>query len=127
MSLELTDWIDHHEGRKEFDKSHFYTLLMEQSADSISENEYERFFQFFTGKELLKQNLKSYFKKIDYREKISDLKSFLLMATKEDINEKKQLISDDELLEILNKEIIYVDDFSQVSKAQLGEWHAEFM
>lgn len=128
MSLELNDWIDYCEEKKDFDKSHFYTLfLQEDNSKGFSSYEYQKIFKYFSEKDELINRLTQYFSHENYKSQIDDLKTFLILSTRKDIEEKKQALDDDELLNILSRNIYFVEDFNEFCDYQLDEWNGEYI
>ncbi len=128
MDLKLDDWIDYCESKKDFDKSHFYSFfLRNDNKKGFSDYEYQKIFKYFTNKDELIRRLKEYFSKENYINQIDDLKDFLILSTRKDIEEKKQVLDDDELLKILDKKIYFLEDFNEFSEYQLDEWNGEYI
>lgn len=127
MSLELNDWVEYSRGHKDFDKKHFYTLLMDNdNGKAISDEEYLTVFEHFPNYTDLITRLKRYYSASRPIE-IDNLEQFLIQKVKKDIEQKCRAIDDKELLSILNKDIKFIEDFNKVDAAQLGDWHGEFM
>lgn len=126
MSLELEDWIDFNKGIKEFDKSHFYTLLMDNDDGiSITEDEINLVFSFFPNSHELSNRLKSYYSNVDFRKSIHDLPKYLIQATTEDVKSKLKLFISDELKPFLENEIHFVESIEEITSSKLEDWQNE--
>lgn len=127
MSLDLNDWIDYNNGIKDFDKSHFYTLFMDNNnGKTIVDEELQIVFQNMPNSIKLAERLKEYYA-VRRQNNVINTEEFLKETVREDIEQKKIAINDKELLSILNKKIEFVKDYNKVEEAQLEEWHSEFI
>ncbi len=120
MNLQLEDWKAFCEGEKDFDKSHFHTLLMKNEYhEDISKEEYNNVFKYFPNSTELIIRLQNYYSNKNYLHEIIDVKEYLLSNTMADINEKSILFYESDIKEFLKGDINYVDDIKEVSEAKL--------
>jgi len=102
----LNDWINFSEGRKSFDKSHFYTLFHEK----WNQNEIELIFNFFPNSEVL---IKKFLEFTESKKKLEThdiIKGFnknnyyeiLTSLINNDLNEKERLCKELNFIELLN-------------------------
>ncbi|WP_010183029.1 hypothetical protein [Aquimarina agarilytica] len=126
MSLELQDWISYCKGEKDFDKSHFYTLLMNNDdGKEVSLEEISNVFNSFPNAVLLAERLATYYSKESFLDKIDHIKDFLVEKTINDITSKRLLFKGDDLEEYLKNKVYYVDKIDDVLNAKMSFWQNE--
>lgn len=114
MNEIIQDWEQFCEGRKSFDKSHFYTLFWE----GITRSDLEGIFKYFPRSNELVERLSEYL--FGKREKAIDkcsLEAVLVELAIKDIEEKKSILdSNCSLLSLLQElKVEFVDDFNNVA------------
>ncbi len=127
MKIDFKDWILQHEGKKEFDKSHFYTLLMECHYESLTESDYATMFKYYPNSNDLTKRLKNFLINQDNTLNVVDRKEYILKKVQQDINEKVKLIEDEDLINALQGGFVLTHERDVVTENQLGEWHSEFI
>lgn len=121
MDKLFQDWINLCEGKKSFDKSHFFSLFQaDDNGDFFSEEELRKILDYFDEKDELFLRLNNYFN--NQKEETEDIKDFLIHKMESDLLEKRKLITDAELLTIIDQPIEFVDGISFVFNAQQSSW-----
>ena len=125
MNLLLRDWKLNYDGKEEFDKSHFHTRLMKEGDEAFTEKEYQLIFNSFPHADELILRLKKYYSE-EHQEIISG-KDELISTVAKDLKEKSVAIDDDEIASVLALPLKFADKISEVERAQLNEWHADYI
>ena len=113
MSEIINDWEQFCEGRKSYDKSHFYTLFWE----GIILNDLETKFKYFPKSITLVERVSEYL--FGKREDVlpeSSVRDVLINLAVRDIEERKSIIDSDSSLfnSIQNLEIKFTEDYESV-------------
>jgi hypothetical protein len=124
MNELLRDWKDFCEGRKRFDKCHFYTLFWEEiGPDGIAD-----IFQYFPHSTELADRTKEYL--FGKRERISEstLKDFLVGLVVRDLDQKKAVIGENSnLIGLLERlEIEFIQDSEKVIELKARSPYVDF-
>jgi len=117
MNLDTSDWIDFCEGKRGFDKSHFYTLLAKVDySKPIEDEDFKNLFKFFPSEaeelELRLRNCFSTSSDLDMNENL--IKNYLISNVQKDIKSKGLIIEDDYNKQNLKREIKYIEDYSAI-------------
>ena len=112
MNELLNDWKEFCEGRKNFDKSHFFALFWE----GINQKDLENVFKYFPNSIELTDRTKEYL--FGTKENISEsvIKNILISLVIKDLNQKKTIINENsDLLELIETlDVEFIQDFKKV-------------
>lgn len=122
----IEDWVDFCENKREFDKSHFYTLFWED----IDDKKIKKIFKNFPKSDLLYEKVRDYMfgNKFDFFKLLNrDIKEVSVELALADISEKKKLlIGNEKLLNLLNRiEVEFIPDFDFVLQLKAYEPYTE--
>jgi hypothetical protein len=135
----ISDWCEFCEGRKAFDKSHFYTLFWED----ITQSDLRIIFKYFPKADKLFELTYDYLFGETQRVPEALLNETLIELALNDINQKKYLlhtnsdlfrmvdsikvefVDDDILVQNLSKKSPYLDFFDAISDTLLDSWIVE--
>ncbi len=125
MDEQLIDWIEFCEKRKTFDKSHFYTLFFEGKAENgrRSEEELKTIFQYFPHTDELLLRMNNFTNGEDAQ--ITDYRNYIIENTSKDLDQKRIILKEEdeeELFELIQKPIKYVEDINRVVDNRLNNW-----
>lgn len=111
----IKDWCDFCEGKNDFDKSHFYTLLWDDSeSEKLTSRDVEIIFSYFEEKDKLIEIIDDYLFNVEKKKVISD-EDLIFLAT-EDVNEKAKLLKESNYK--LNRNIIFEENFNMVEESR---------
>lgn len=132
----LKDWCNYCEGKKDFDKSHFYTLFWDDSEkEKLTPNDLNIIFSYFNEKEKLIEIMNNYLFLSENNKITEDNEIFLI---KNDIKEKIKLskvldfissykisVSDLEKVEESRNELEFLNFYDEISDIVLDNWKIE--
>ena len=127
MDQQLAEWVDFCQGRRNFDDSHFYTLFFEGEGENgrRSEEELKIIFQELPkGQALFQIAFKELTSQIsdDFP---SDIESYLIENTRNDLIQKKPIIEQEgeqKIIELLAGKIMVIDDMERVEESRAASW-----
>lgn len=132
----LKDWCNYCEDKKDFDKSHFYTLFWDDSEkEKLTPNDLNIIFSYFNEKEKLIEIMNNYLFLSENNKIKEDNEIFLI---KNDIKEKIKLskvldfissykisVSDLEKVEESRNELEFLNFYDEISDIVLDNWKIE--
>ncbi len=132
----LKDWCNYCEDKKDFDKSHFYTLFWDDSEkEKLTPNDLNIIFSYFNEKEKLIEIMNNYLFLSENNKITEDNEIFLI---KNDIKEKIKLskvldfissykisVSDLEKVEESRNELEFLNFYDEISDIVLDNWKIE--
>lgn len=126
MSLEIKDWVDFCKGVKDFEKSHFYTLFMDNgNGKEISASELETVFSYFPNTDNLIKKLQNYYSPPTEAKNVNMSSDYYLGELHSYLSEVSDLFIGDELEPYFSNDMVYVDSFETILSAKQNHWQNE--